>query len=78
MIVQDVLALGALIVVSAVMKDESLHTLMVGNPVSTDSTTRGFYTVVDDREEIYIIPPEPILYLVQYLEAFENTQKLDN
>lgn len=68
----------ALIVVSAIMKDESLHTLMVGNPVSTDNTTRGFYTVVDDKEEIYIIPPEPILYLVQYLEAFENTQKLDN
>lgn len=68
----------ALVVVSAVMKDESLHTFMVGNPVSTDSTTRGFYTVVDDNEEIYIVPPEPILYLVQYLEAFENTQKLDN
>ncbi len=68
----------ALIVVSAVMRDESLHTFMVGNPVSTDNTTRGFYTVVDDEEEVYIVPPEPILYLVQYLEAFENTQKLDN
>lgn len=68
----------ALIVVSAVMRDESLHTFMVGNPVSTDNTTRGFYTVVDDEEAVYIVPPEPILYLVQYLEAFENTQKLDN
>lgn len=68
----------ALIVVSAVMRDESLHTFMVGNPVSTDTTTRGFYTIVDDEEAVYIVPPEPILYLVQYLEAFESTQKLDN
>ena len=68
----------ALIVVSAIMRDETLHTFMVGNPVSTDATTRGFYTIVDDREEVYIVPPEPILYLIQYLEAFENTQKLDN
>lgn len=68
----------AIIVVSAIMRDETLHTFMVGNPVSTDNTTRGFYTIVDDKEEVYIVPPEPILYLVQYLEAFENTQKLDN
>lgn len=68
----------ALIVVSAIMRDETLHTFLVGNPVSTDDTTRGFYTVVDDIEAVYIVPPEPILYLVQYLEAFENTQKLDN
>jgi hypothetical protein len=68
----------ALIVVSAIMRDESLHTFMVGNPVSTDSTTRGFYTIVDDKESVYIVPPEPILYLIQYLQAFENTQKLDN
>ena len=68
----------ALIIVSAIMRDESLHTFMVGNPVSTDVTTRGFYTIVDDKEEVYIVPPEPILYLIQYLEAFENTQKLDN
>jgi len=68
----------ALIIVSAVMRDESLHTFMVGNPVSTDNTTNGFYTVVDDEEMVYIVAAEPIMYLVQYLEAFENTQKLDN
>ena len=67
-----------LIVVSAIMRDGTLHTLMVGNPVSTDDTSRGFYTIVDDKEEIYIVPPEPILYLLQYLEVFEETQKLDN
>ena len=68
----------ALIVISAILRDETLHTFVVGNPVSTDDTTRGFYTAVDERDKIYIVPPEPILYLVQYLEAFENTQKLDN
>lgn len=68
----------ALIVVTAVLENESWYTFLVGNPVSTDNTNRGFYTVVGDSEEIFIVPPEPILYLVQYLEAFENTQKLDN
>jgi hypothetical protein len=68
----------AILVVSAIMRDEILHTFMVGNPVSTDNTTRGFYTVVDDKEEVYIVPTEPISYLIQYLEAYENTQKLDN
>lgn len=68
----------ALIVVTAVLENESWYTFLVGNPVSTDNTNRGFYTVVGDSEEIFIVPPEPILYLVQYLEAFEDTQKLDN
>lgn len=68
----------AILVVSAIMRDEILHTFMVGNPVSTDNTTRGFYTIVDDREEVYIVPSEPISYLIQYLEAYEITQKLDN
>jgi len=66
-----------LILVSAVLADEEVITFLAGNPVTTDDTTRGFYTYVDGRDDIYIVPPEPIMYLVQYLEAFENTQKLD-
>ncbi len=67
-----------LILVSAVLTDETIRTFLVGNPVSTDSETRGFYTLVDGNPSIFIVPPEPIMYMVQYLEAFENTQKLDN
>lgn len=67
-----------LILVSAVLSNESIETFLVGNPVTTDDETRGFYTLVDGRDDVYIVPPEPIMYLVQHLEAFENTQKLDN
>lgn len=67
-----------LIVATAILADDQIRTLLVGNAVSTDNQTRGFYTVIDGRDEVYIVPPEPIMYLVQYLEAFENTQKLDN
>ncbi len=67
----------ALLVVTAVMADESYHTFIVGNPVSTDENVEGFYAVVDDHTEVYILPKQPILYLVQYLQVFENTQKLD-
>lgn len=67
----------ALLVVTAVMLDETYHTFIVGNPVSTDDNVEGFYAVVDDHKEVYVMPQEPVLFLVQYLQAFENTQKLD-
>jgi len=67
----------ALLVVTAVMLDGSYHTFVVGNPVSTDANTKGFYAVVDDNAEVYILPQPPVFYLVKYLQAFEDTQKLD-
>lgn len=66
-----------LILVSAVLSDEQIKTFLVGNPVTTNNDTRGFYTLVEGRDTVYVVPPEPVMYLVRYLEAFENTQKLD-
>lgn len=68
----------ALLVVSVIFKDESMHVFVVGNPVSTDSETEGFYAVADEEKDVFILPPQPVLFLVQYLEAYENSQKLDN
>ena len=63
----------ALLFVQVILRDGTGHIIAIGNQTSTRD---GYYALVDDNPQLYIIDrdPDPIAYLIVYLEAFENAQ----
>ncbi len=63
----------ALLFVQIILHDGTGHIVAIGNQTPTRD---GYYALVDDNPQLYIInrDPDPIAYLLVYLEAFENAQ----
>lgn len=59
----------ATLLLSVILKDNTQHVIAVGD---LDPTASGFYALVDDRPELYLLDGEAIAYLVYWLrQAYE-------
>jgi hypothetical protein len=56
----------AYLVISLVLKNGTQHGMVIGD-VTTDSL--GHYTLVDDRETLYVLDARPIAFIVQILRT---------
>jgi len=62
---------GTLLFIRIIRTDDTLHMLAVGGLTPTDD---GHYTLVDDRQEIYVVDRSAVAFLLYYLRDFEQNQ----
>lgn len=60
---------GVELVIQIILLDGRTHAVLVGG--ATPLAGAGFYALVDDKPEIYVIPAEPVAFLMYYLDKFE-------
>jgi len=60
----------ATLLLSVILRDNTQHVIAVGD---LDPTASGFYALVDDRPELYLLDGQAIAYLVYWLrQAYET------